>query len=270
MREYYKIGEISRLFHISTDTLRYYESIGLLKPTRTENNYRFYRTAEIWKLNVIRDLRDLGFSMEVIKEYLENRSIDSTLAIIDQELQTIEDKMQRLTQIKENLHLRRESILAARAQPTGQIEQVFLPDRHCHRILQGYETDAQMDLLMKKLINFDQQQLYIIGSNQIGSFLELADIDRKEYQHYRSVFVLHQNGEHCIPAGEYLTVTYHGDCSQNSIYIPRLLCWAKDHALCPTGPVVEVSWVDIHTSSRMAEQIIQLQVRVTRTSTESA
>ncbi len=79
MSTFYKIGEIASLYNISTDILRYYEELGILVPRRAPNGYRIYRTEDLWCLNVIRDLRELGFSMEQIKAYIENRSIDSSL-----------------------------------------------------------------------------------------------------------------------------------------------------------------------------------------------
>ena len=53
MGKYFKIGEISRMYHIGTDSLRYYEKIGILRPKRGENQYRLYRMEDIWRLNVI-------------------------------------------------------------------------------------------------------------------------------------------------------------------------------------------------------------------------
>ena len=41
-KEYYKIGEISTLYGIGADSLRYYEEIGILKPRRDSNGYRMY------------------------------------------------------------------------------------------------------------------------------------------------------------------------------------------------------------------------------------
>ena len=61
MSKYFRIGEISKMYHIGTDSLRYYEKIGILSPKRGENQYRLYRTEDIWRLNVIRELRELGF-----------------------------------------------------------------------------------------------------------------------------------------------------------------------------------------------------------------
>lgn len=42
MKKYYKIGEISKLYSISPDSLRYYEDLGILKPKRDVNGYRMY------------------------------------------------------------------------------------------------------------------------------------------------------------------------------------------------------------------------------------
>ena len=94
MKHYYRIGEISSLYNISSDSLRYYEELGILKPKRGENNYRMYHIHDIWRLNVIRDLRELGFSMERIREYLNNRSLAGTEALLQEELTVIEEKMQ--------------------------------------------------------------------------------------------------------------------------------------------------------------------------------
>ena len=66
MSTFYKIGEIAALYGISTDILRYYEELGILVPRRAPNGYRVYRTEDLWCLNVIRDLRQLGFSMDQI------------------------------------------------------------------------------------------------------------------------------------------------------------------------------------------------------------
>lgn len=66
MKQYFKIGEISELYHIGADSLRYYEELGILTPKRGKNNYRLYSIHDIWRLNVIRDLRPLGFSMDRI------------------------------------------------------------------------------------------------------------------------------------------------------------------------------------------------------------
>ena len=75
MKNYYKISEISKLYNIGPDSLRYYEQLGILKPKRDTNGYRLYGLHELYKLNMIRDLWSLDFSMDQIKEYLEKQSV---------------------------------------------------------------------------------------------------------------------------------------------------------------------------------------------------
>ena len=69
----FNIGELSRLFNVSTDSIRYYEKIGILNPLRNqENNYRVYTLSDIRQLTMIRELLGLDFSTERIKEFDKN------------------------------------------------------------------------------------------------------------------------------------------------------------------------------------------------------
>ena len=63
------IGNASRASGVSVKMVRHYESIGILpKAARTEGNYRLYGPSEVHTLRFIKRARDLGFSMENIRE----------------------------------------------------------------------------------------------------------------------------------------------------------------------------------------------------------
>lgn len=65
------IGELGRRTGTKVETVRYYERIGLLiAPARTEGNYRAYGEAELNRLSFIRRARDLGFSIEQVRDLL--------------------------------------------------------------------------------------------------------------------------------------------------------------------------------------------------------
>ena len=83
MKDYYTISEISKLYGIGTDSLRYYEEIGALEPKRGKNNYRLYRLKDICRLNTIRDLLQLGFSMKQVKAYLDDMNLENTLCMLE-------------------------------------------------------------------------------------------------------------------------------------------------------------------------------------------
>ena len=66
------IGEFSKMCMVTTKTLRHYDGIGLLKPTRyhAETGYRYYDASQLKDMQVIHKLKIYGFSLEEIKELL--------------------------------------------------------------------------------------------------------------------------------------------------------------------------------------------------------
>ena len=51
MNSQYKIGDISRLFNLSSEMIRYYEKMGIIDPIRDEKNgYRYYSIFDIYIL----------------------------------------------------------------------------------------------------------------------------------------------------------------------------------------------------------------------------
>ena len=66
-----KIGELASATATKVETVRYYEKIGLLPPpARTSANYRAYGTEHLARLSFIRRARDLGFTLEAVRELL--------------------------------------------------------------------------------------------------------------------------------------------------------------------------------------------------------
>lgn len=65
------IGALARATGTKVETVRYYERAGLLPaPARTEGNYRAYRRAHLDRLSFIRRARELGFSLDEVRELL--------------------------------------------------------------------------------------------------------------------------------------------------------------------------------------------------------
>lgn len=66
-----KIGELARATSTRVETVRYYEQIGLLAPpARTSSNYRAYGPEHLARLSFIRRARDLGFTLDAVRELM--------------------------------------------------------------------------------------------------------------------------------------------------------------------------------------------------------
>ena len=95
----YSIQELSRLSGVTTRTLRWYDQIGLLKPSRVaESGYRYYGRAEVDRLQDILYYRALGVELARIKECLDDPSFDR-LAALRNHLTTLEAEQERLEQL---------------------------------------------------------------------------------------------------------------------------------------------------------------------------
>jgi len=66
-----KIGEVSRKHGISTDTLRYYEKVGLIPSVnRNESGIRDYTEADIKRIEFIKCMRNAGLPIEALTKYM--------------------------------------------------------------------------------------------------------------------------------------------------------------------------------------------------------
>ncbi|MGH1462100.1 MAG: MerR family transcriptional regulator [Neptuniibacter sp.] len=109
MSEKYSIGEVAAAGNCQVQTIRYYEQIGLMPaPERTAGNQRIYRKAHYDRLAFIRHSRELGFSLEQIREILTlndspNHSCGDVDAIARNHLADVESKIKRLQGMKKEL-----------------------------------------------------------------------------------------------------------------------------------------------------------------------
>lgn len=92
----YLINELAKIASISTRTLRYYDQIGLLKPSHTaESGYRMYDENQVDQLQQILIYKRLGFDLKQIKSMLydahfdETKALESHLTSLEQELKDI-------------------------------------------------------------------------------------------------------------------------------------------------------------------------------------
>lgn len=78
----YTINKLAKVAGVTTRTLRFYDEIGLLAPARiSSNGYRIYGQKEIDRLQHILFYRELGVSLEEIKNILESKDFDGLAAL---------------------------------------------------------------------------------------------------------------------------------------------------------------------------------------------
>ncbi|MBR6180465.1 MAG: MerR family transcriptional regulator [Prevotella sp.] len=93
-----KIGEFSRLMQVTVKTLRHYEQKGLLKPDQVDEwtGYRYYSINQMQRLQTIRDLQRLGFSLDEIKDLFEDNSHIPSIRQLTVKIKETEAQLEKL------------------------------------------------------------------------------------------------------------------------------------------------------------------------------
>lgn len=111
----YTAGELAKLFNIPKQTLLYYDKMGLLEPEFVEDNsYRYYTIKQYMILEIIVNMRKLDLPITVIKEYLQNRSLDHFEKLIQAKQEECDEIIRRNLAIKDNLELAKRKITTIR------------------------------------------------------------------------------------------------------------------------------------------------------------
>lgn len=97
-----KIAEVSEQFGLSSDTLRYYERIGLIPPVnRNESGIRDYTELDVRRVEFVKCMRSAGLPVEVLVDYI---------GLVQQGDQTIEARKEILMEQRELLLARMEQM----------------------------------------------------------------------------------------------------------------------------------------------------------------
>lgn len=267
MKDYYKIGEISKIYGIGRDSLMYYEEIGILKPFRDNNGYRMYKISDIWRLNLIKELRSLNFPMKKIKEYLDDRSIESTNKILNEEIDLIENKIKELISHKQNINKRINSIHDARNNSNfNNIELKYIEERKAIKLNADIKKDEEVDFLIQKLQKEYETRFNILGNNNIGAIFSLEKINKGIYNEFKSVFCLLENEEEVfniiVEEGHYVTLTYRGAYKNNQKHLNTMFKYINNNYYKVLGDPIEIYKIDIHETGIVDEFITEIQIPV--------
>ena len=111
-----RIGELAARGSVTTKTIRYYESIGLLaEPPRTGGGYRSYGEDAVERLRFVRDAQASGLTLAEISSVLElkaagTRSCAHTVSLLERHLAEVDAQIERLRAARAEL-----AVLAERA-----------------------------------------------------------------------------------------------------------------------------------------------------------
>ena len=112
-----KIGELAEAVGVTTKTIRFYESVGLLpEPPRTASGYRSYEESDAERLRFIKTAQRLGLSLDEIREIIAlrdrgERPCQYVADVLDRQVRGLDRRIKEMRKLREELrHLQSKAV----------------------------------------------------------------------------------------------------------------------------------------------------------------
>ncbi|OEG16213.1 hypothetical protein RV12_GL002574 [Enterococcus quebecensis] len=263
----FTIKEIAKMYGISTHTLRHYEKLMMIQPERTDNNYRSFSEKDIYNLNIIRDLKELGVPLKTIQSYLENRTVENTTHLLRENSKKLEAEIsllkKKVTGITSRLKIMEE--LKTRENQMNQLIIRKIEERRAFQRLSEFTDEAGFEKEMRSLYGelLDVAEFYQF--HYVGGIIDWLP---PESSIYKGVFILesklvsNQLNQFILEEGSYASYFYKGNYEQTSKYIAKMEAELKREHYRIIPPFYEFYLIDFHETNDKKEYLTEIQVKV--------
>lgn len=184
---YFTTGEFARILGVKKHTLFHYDEIGLFSPAiKEDNGYRFYFVWQMDMFEVIRALQRLGMSLEEIREYMENRSPERFMAMMDEKKRQIDHEIRRLKNMRRFIRHEEESVRLAME---ARLDEPHLVKQECQYLLMS-DIRARSERRMAEEIaeHVRMQEKFQGAQGALGSVYRKEDLEKGIYDRYLEVY----------------------------------------------------------------------------------
>lgn len=263
--KFYKIGEISKLYNISSDILRHYDKIGLVSPDFIgDNSYRYYSKKQIWKLNNIRNLRNLGFGLKEIQDFLDERNINSATEILELQLKKIEENIANLQELKEEIENKLTNIeFFKNFKDFDKPIIKYIPKRKFLRSKGLFNKEWEIDFEHKILnAKTEYDNDFILTNNEMGATITQENFLAGKYDTFSETFIINDERGEILEEGYFLTIVFKGSYTNINKYYEILKDYILKNNLEILGDIHEIYHIEKHITEDEKEFITEIQIPI--------
>lgn len=255
MKEYYTVGEISKIFDVSIDTFRYYSRIGLIVPRHVgNNNYRYYSIEQFESISTVLFLRSIGTPIDKIIELLHHEDITQLQDELLKQEQLLQDKINQLQQLKSTVEVFN---TMSQSFNHNDITVDYLPKLWL--LAQKFHT-SEIELNPNQVAQAYEsiKSSWIVTANIIST-LTISSLLNRDYHTYSRYGLISEFP--CHSESPYLTILKEGYyvCANTKIYQPnhsdvdvvydKMLDYIEDNNFIITGEAFERNVLDMYTNN---------------------
>ncbi len=266
------ISQLAKLRKLTPETLRHYDRIGLIKPVYVDpqTKYRYYSIRQYEKIGTIKELRQLGMSLDMIVEYFSDRNLAKSTEILTKYADNLMFEIKEQMAICRVLQKKLDFLKGLKDIPAvNVVYEKNLPERHILTFGEKAGGPKEHALILTKLEWHLNEIAPILASDRVGVYggEELLNPTENYIPAVPFLFLtdssLLSNHHKTIPGGRYLSLYYHnGNLERYNESFEIVKDFMKQHQLKVNGKILQIYKLDVTLTSSAEETIIELQVPV--------
>ena len=266
------ITELAKLRQVTSETLRYYDRIGLITPDYVDpqTRYRYYSIRQYEKLGTIKELRQLGMSIHDITDYFSGRNLRKSHQLLLHQLELLEEEIRKQQLLSEIL--RRKLHFLSEITPPPPVDKVFcraFPQRYMITFGEPAGGSREHAFAFTRLERYLDEVAPILASDRIGVYADwhLLEPSDDYIPAVPIIFVerdaIESEHKRTIPPGDYLCMNYRrGELERYHPSFARLHTYMAEHGWVLNGMIFQFYKIDVTLTSDPDETLMEIQVPV--------
>lgn len=262
------ITELAKLRQVTSETLRYYDRIGLITPDYVDpqTRYRYYSIRQYEKLGTIKELRQLGMSIHDITDYFSGRNLRKSHQLLLHQLELLEEEIRKQQLLSEIL--RRKLHFLSEITPPPPVDKVFcraFPQRYMITFGEPAGGSREHAFAFTRLERYLDEVAPILASDRIGVYADwhLLEPSDDYIPAVPMIFVerdaIESEHKRTIPPGDYLCMNY---LERYHPSFARLHTYMAEHGWVMNGMIFQFYKIDVTLTSDPDETLMEIQVPV--------
>lgn len=269
-KNYLSTGELANMLGVSKQTVIYYDRIGLISPAkRDDKDYRYYTLEQADELDSIITFRDLGVPIDVLKDYLSERNVQSCIEMLKRQKLNVAREIEKLDRIQKKIDAR--AALLEKVAAVKDFDRVEFSDQDREYYMIENCMDSDEKSFMQSFISIcnHSKELHIDFENPICNIIKREDILEGNYgkvsffgikipESFRAYYIQWQEK----PEGIYASTYHRGYYEKMHLAYERLLYTIKKEGYVVCGNAYEMDLFSTLTSSDKDEYMKHISIQV--------
>lgn len=264
---YLTTGEFAEIANVSKHTLFHYDEIGIFSPeVRDKNGYRYYSLPQLEVFDVIGILKELDMPLKQIKSYLEKRSPEELISLLESQEELIAKKIKLLNKMQNMIQKKKEITRNAQIIDTNKISIKNLPEEYLIQTKATQGGAKNTARCISKLIMFcEENEIY--SPYAIGGTLSLKNIENNIYDKYSYFYTQVDSKPKDIDifvkeAGKYIVAYHKGGYFTSKHTYKKILDYAHKNKIALQNYFFEDVLLDDLSVKGYENYILKISIRV--------